>query len=408
MFISSITLRNIRGFGPEFRLDFNKNKKPTHRHTLVIGRNGTCKTTLLRCLALGVCWREDGNALIAEPIGPLITQGRKEASIEVTIQPTNKLKPEVTITSKLERQAGRRDFVAEVSGKELLEGQIFVWAAGAGRSGEGPEPYRDYQIVDSVYSLFNYEQSSLSPAELVIRRLMDYKGADKSIYSTAMAGIKRLLNLEKSASIRLGRGGGVFISSKMTGRGVPLEAWADGYRLTTNWLLDAYSWGMRANAVTKKGGLDGILLIDEIEQHIHPSLHATLLRDVSNLFPEAQIFATTHSPLTALGVHAEDLVALRKTEKGIERKPDVPNISDWSADDMLENERTFHTSVYGPDKRKAIRAYGRLMTQPKKERTAKQARQLAELAKKVAGARPSREVSPLLQDLLALSKRYDL
>jgi hypothetical protein len=410
MFISNITLRNIRGFGPEFSLDFGRTKSK-RRRTLIIGQNGTCKTTLLRCLALGVCWLEDANALVAEPIGPLITEGEKTGSIEVTLEianPRSQTSRKLVIKSELERRGDTRDFVAGVSGRGDLPEPIFIWAAGAGRSGEGPEPYRSYQIVDSVYSLFNYEQSSFTQAELVIRRLRDYRGSDKHAYTRAMAGIKRILKLEPSAQIGLRRGGGVFISSKMTGRGVPMEAWADGYRLTTNWLLDAYAWAMRADAVTKTGGIRGILLIDEIEQHIHPSLQATLLRDVSTLFPDAQIFATTHSPLTALGVHAEELIALRKTERGIQRKPDVPDFTTWSASDMLENERTFNTSSYGPEIQRATARYQGLRALPKEKRSAKEDKELAKLARELAKARPPREVSPLLKELMQLSDKYDL
>jgi hypothetical protein len=359
MYVSNLVLNNIRGFGDEFILNvMTLNGSPRFR-TVLIGKNGTCKTTLLRCISLSVCWREDANALIAEPIGPMIAQGKREAIIEVTLRDASSKREPIQIRSVLRREKGRRDYVAEQTGRENLKVPIFVWGVGAGRSGEGVDPYREFQIVDSVYSLFNYQQSSLTPAELVIRRLKDFRVSRKGIYKKTIAGIKRVLGLDASAQFRLGKAGGVFVTAPAVGRDVPIEAWADGYRLTTNWLLDVYSWAMRANAVTQGGGVQGILLIDEIEQHIHPSLHTTLLGELSHLFPEAQIFMTTHSPLTTLGAVPQELVSLQRTKAGVVKiKPAVSDFRNWSVLDMMENSRTFGNYIpCKPDTR-----YGRLVS----------------------------------------------
>ena len=45
----------------------------------------------------------------------------------------------------------------------------------------------------------------------------------------------------------------------------------------SSWILDLYAWAMRANRVTKAGGIHGVLLVDEVEQHLHPSMQTTLL-----------------------------------------------------------------------------------------------------------------------------------
>jgi hypothetical protein len=408
MYITKLVLNNIRGFGPEFTLHVADDNGAPRLRTVLIGKNGTCKTTLLRCLALGICWREDANALIAEPIGPMIAQGQNKAEIVVTLRNPDS-DATIEICSVLERRPKeRRDYVAHQTGREALKNSPFVWGVGAGRSGEGIEPYRDFQIVDSVYSLFNYEQSSLISAELTIRRLKDFKIGKRGVYSKTISGIKRVLGLEPRARIRVGRAGGVFITSSSVGREVPIEAWADGYRLTTNWLLDAYAWAMRANAITQEGGIRGILLVDEIEQHIHPSLHTTLLTEIRSLFPEAQIFMTTHSPLTTLGAKPGELVSLQKSGTRVKITADVPDFRDWSADDMLENERTFDSSVYGPEMDRSIARYKSLAARPAKERSAKEAKELQKLARELAASRPAEEVSPLLKELMRLSNKFDL
>ena len=46
----------------------------------------------------------------------------------------------------------------------------------------------------------------------------------------------------------------------------------------------------------------GIVVIDEIEMHLHPSMQAELLPRLINLFPQVQFIITSHSPLFLLGM----------------------------------------------------------------------------------------------------------
>lgn len=43
-------------------------------------------------------------------------------------------------------------------------------------------------------------------------------------------------------------------------------------------------------------GISGLLLIDEIETHLHPKWQKKILGIIRNLFPNLQIILTTHSP----------------------------------------------------------------------------------------------------------------
>ena len=192
--------------------------------TVIIGQNGTCKTTLLRCIALSICWREDANALMAEPIGPMISQGKKQGVIEVELKDPSGQKKPIKVVNNLSRDEGRRDrFVGAEGGRDQLSVGLpmFICAVGAGRSGEGVDPYRDYQVVNSVYSLFNYEQSSLIPVELALRRLKTFKVNGKSVYAKVVRSIKNALNLPPGAEIEIGDAGGVLSRArKDTFRGV--------------------------------------------------------------------------------------------------------------------------------------------------------------------------------------------
>ncbi|CAI8703091.1 hypothetical protein EMIT0P291_100113 [Pseudomonas sp. IT-P291] len=42
---------------------------------------------------------------------------------------------------------------------------------------------------------------------------------------------------------------------------------------------------------------DGIVLIDEVDLHLHPKWQRSLIRQLSETFPNCQFVLTTHSPL---------------------------------------------------------------------------------------------------------------
>ncbi|MCT4673697.1 MAG: AAA family ATPase [Prolixibacteraceae bacterium] len=88
---------------------------------------------------------------------------------------------------------------------------------------------------------------------------------------------------------------------------------SDGYRLITSLVGDlAY----RCAVLNPHLGLDclkqtkGVVLIDEIETHLHPSWQQRVVRDLSNVFPEIQFVISTHSPVVLSGYKANviDLV----------------------------------------------------------------------------------------------------
>ncbi len=71
---------------------------------------------------------------------------------------------------------------------------------------------------------------------------------------------------------------------------------------------------MRAEKLTSSGEIKGIVLIDELEQHLHPSLQAEMPRRLSSVFPEIQFIATTQSPLMILGASPENVVSLHRKD----------------------------------------------------------------------------------------------
>ncbi len=61
---------------------------------------------------------------------------------------------------------------------------------------------------------------------------------------------------------------------------------------------------------------NGIIMIDEIDIHLHPQWQAKLVKVLKETFPNSQIIATTHSPSVLQNATAEEIIPLYKDENG--------------------------------------------------------------------------------------------
>jgi energy-coupling factor transporter ATP-binding protein EcfA2 len=89
------------------------------------------------------------------------------------------------------------------------------------------------------------------------------------------------------------------------GEAIPLELLGEGMRSTVAWVADLLlrihriSW---VDAAKSPLDQDFWLLLDEVEESLHPTLQARLFPALRTLFPNARIYATTHSPFVVASV----------------------------------------------------------------------------------------------------------
>ena len=79
-----------------------------------------------------------------------------------------------------------------------------------------------------------------------------------------------------------------------------------------------------------------ILLIDEIENHLHPTWQRRVIPSLLDHFPNLQIFATTHSPFVVAGLKSWQVHLLNRDENGIvTATTNTEDIIGWTADQIL-------------------------------------------------------------------------
>ncbi len=411
MYLSRIQLRKIRGFR-DLDLDLTGADGVPRPATLVIGRNGTCKTTLLRAVALGLCDPADAQALLSEPIGGMVSEGSERGEIEIEMMGRDQGAPPLTIEQLIERSDDKEFITAEDKGL-VMEGhraygypEPLVCGYGAGRYGVGSEIGRKYRVADSVYSLFD-PRRTLIDTELTLRRLRDYLGHRK--YDATLIAIKKALDLRPDDEIRLPKGGGIELSGPSIGRRVRLEAWADGYRVTFSWLLDLFGWAMRADRLDDQGNVVGIVVVDELEQHLHPSMQSNILPHLVEILPQAQLIATTHSPLVALGASPGELVVLRRQGNEVFAEASVPDFTGYSAEDMLVDGRLFDSMVYSPETNSRLARYRELAGIQRDRRTESEASELRALVRVLTAQQlPEVRDSAVSRELQRLVEKHAL
>ena len=82
----------------------------------------------------------------------------------------------------------------------------------------------------------------------------------------------------------------------------------------------------------------GVLVVDEIDAHLHPSWQRRIIPTLIRHFPKLQIFCSTHSPLMLAGLEAGQVQLLRRGEDGrVSVSRNESDIAGWSADEILRN-----------------------------------------------------------------------
>lgn len=88
--------------------------------------------------------------------------------------------------------------------------------------------------------------------------------------------------------------------------------------------------------------IKGIVVIDEIELHLHPSMQADVLPKLIELFPKVQFIITTHSPLFLLGMDK----VLGKDSYDIIDLPSVSKISTETFSEFVSAFKYYEDTSY--------------------------------------------------------------
>ena len=187
--LAVVELTNVRGF-KDLTLtlaatdaDSRHSAVPRERAAVVIGRNGTNKSTLLRAIAIGVASLSDASAMLSAALGSLIRTKTSQATIRLTY--ALETGETVVATKEIAQTLRGADEIRSAEGPSADELNLLVCGYGAARGTTGTDPGREYRVFDAVATLFDYRRELLAP-ELTLRRLADYIGDDERVPDDAV------------------------------------------------------------------------------------------------------------------------------------------------------------------------------------------------------------------------------
>lgn len=356
MKITKIHLTNVRCC-ENLKIEFDR----PGSSTLLCGDNGDGKSTVLRCIAMGLCDQTSAAGLLRELAGEFVRKGADIATITIELVDAKQISHKIETTIKALKAFESLTQKVYVGGRLSTQQDfpwhdIFVAAYGPGNRITGTADYQHYVAVDAVYSLFKNDVPLQNP-ELVLRRAIDearkrfpkdYRRAKQHGEKTLeyLRGLlETLLNLDNKDRLFLSKAG-IEIKSRRWGK-AELGALGDGYRSTTTWILDLISWWMLMLGKKSYYGnrnIRGIVIIDEVEQHLHPKWQTKIMQLLCDAFDNVQFIATTHSPLVISGCKELPVYILSKGQHK------QMNVFGWLAEDVyrevmgLSTSRPFYTA----------------------------------------------------------------
>lgn len=162
-----------------------------------------------------------------------------------------------------------------------------------------------------------------------------------------------------------------------------IEQLSEGYKIVIAMVADLAARMVEANPeMTDPLKTTGIVLIDEVDLHLHPKWQRKILKQLSSVFPNVQFIVSTHSPIIVVGAadiaQVVNLNNLSATENEMEY-----NVSNSNIGQVLLSELFGLESLQSPYWDDKIQERDRILAKP--ELTKEDEARLAELDEELKG-----------------------
>lgn len=151
------------------------------------------------------------------------------------------------------------------------------------------------------------------------------------------------------------------IAVRVNGMLTPLERMSEGYKALLAMTVDIVRelmahWRNLEDA-------RAVVLIDEIETHLHPRWKMRVMPALRRAFPNVTFIATTHDPLCLRGLDdGEVAVLVRDERQNIDRLRELPSIKGLRAEQLLTSDYFGLSSTADPETEASISHYADLLT----------------------------------------------
>ena len=177
-------------------------------------------------------------------------------------------------------------------------------------------------------------------------------------------------------------------------RPVPFRDLSDGYRSMLALGIDLLRWLTDAFPDEDNPmNCPGVVLIDELDAHVHPTWQRQIGHWLRQKFPNLQFIVATHSSFLAQVAGPGGNVVLEQTPDGVQPRSEVEAVETWRADQIL-TELFDLSSTQSPEVERKIQRYQKLH----RKRQARQLSQAEEQEYKQLSLWQEESLPPPLED----------
>lgn len=392
VYYSELRLSNVKAFIPGTVLDLRMGGHPAP-WTMILGENGLGKTTLLQCLALlrpilNVKQSDKTDARDPDRVEPALPGYADDLLVELARvgDATHvDLEARFAIGQQLRTEktrAGRGRYVKTAAAYEMtarslsafdftqVQRKDFKVPLLVAYSAARHAPYRRSEVVadkgDPAASLFN-PAIELIDAVQVLEDLdhLSLRGDAKAaaLYKSIKSALARILP-EVGVPDRIHVHGPALPSRPEARSGVwietysgqvPLSSLSIGYQTMFAWTVDL-GWRMAEHHRESDDPLrePAIVLIDELDLHLHPNWQRRVRADLSDAFPQVQFIVTTHSPVLAQTYLDTNIAIVRKNGDHAIIDNDPKVVRSWRLD-QVSASLLHDVETYAPEISEAFR-----------------------------------------------------
>ena len=288
--------------------DFTIDIPAENPHLIITGKNGSGKTILLKTIADFLELIRNEQNLDYLQFEERLTESKQKLYICRDEQSKLKYKNRVDFWSrKCETFFGKAyaEFVDIYKLTESIQQEDFLFAFyPAERKPQMLEPNnplkpklpKERRVKDILTNQFLFFLADLKIQEALARNEQQYDDAnDIKVWFEDFEGILRSIYNDQTLQLEFNYKNYSF-SIKTEGKDFKFTEMSDGFIAAIDIIADLILKMQNNNSLTRNYQKQGIVLIDEIETHLHLELQRLIMPLLTRLFPNIQFIVTTHSP----------------------------------------------------------------------------------------------------------------